>query len=807
MTNIEKIKKMNLSLEEIEKFLKQYNLEIDIDNLSEIEFFNIINIYIETKKNQVNTVLQHIKEEKKDLENKKIKIEKDIKKNQQEKWLEFNQKIEEQEAKLNQEQKKFDQKLKQKELEFKAKLEKEKDDFLQNAKEVFESDMKQKQKKLAQKEQELINKEIQLNEKEEILSEKEKTFEKQKQAQLNNLQEKLTEKEKRFDYSLKEKELNLENEIKQQANQLFKAKEDVLNQKEQILKELDIELQAKDRELNIKEKEISIEKENIPNKINELMGRKIENYEQKIELLEDEIEKLREENQEYYQELNDYKDNQNKELLSELNEKKEELKIIKDKIEKIKEEKNFQIEQNEKLIKDLQDELLELRNENESFRIRIEEIERLNSEIRIKDEKLKEVELLKGENEHIRKKLESIYSTGKEMDLRIKDIQKEENFKDKIKLEQKNEIVDEVEWLENINRLMNEYGVKYPKRLLYAFHTALKSASFSPLTVLAGVSGTGKSELPKLYSYFGGFNFLAEAVQPNWDSPESMMGYYNTIENKFDATNILKFLIQTSLSQNDNKYGYKESMNMILLDEMNLAHIELYFAEFLSKFEQKRGNKDVFIDIKLGAGYIHKILLDSNLLWIGTMNEDETTKSLSDKVHDRSFVINFPRPTKLLSRNNLKRLDEISEFKYLDRKVWDNWIQKENIFVDDKQEILDNFKQITNEINNQLSQTGRAIGHRVWQSMEFYINNHPNVIYNLNNEDELKKATKIAFEEQLVQKIMPKLRGIETHGKEKDVLNSIKELLGDFSIVEDFENGMKNPYGQFIWNSAKYLEN
>jgi len=792
MTNIEKIQKMGLEIVEVQKFLQQNNVKLDIDQLSKIEFYNIIDKYIEIKKNQVNQLIEKLKVEKEALDNQKKDIEQE------------QQKLKEKQAELEQNQMDFNQKLKQQEIEFRAKLAKEKDEFLQEAKEEFENYLTQKQKELSQKEQKLINKELKIKETEELLSQKEKTFEEQKQAQLHNLQEKLAEKEKQFNYSLKEKELKLENEIKQQANQLFKAKEDELNQKELKLKDFDIKLQAKDRELNIKEKEISIEKENIPNKVNELIGQRIENYEQKIELLEDEVERLREENQEYYQELNDYKDNQNKELLSELNEKKEELKSCKEKLEKIKEEKNSQIEQNEKLIKELQDNLFKLQNENESFRTQIEEIERLNSEIRIKDEKLKEVDLLKGENEHIRKKLEAIYSTGKEMNLRIEDIQKD--LYHKKELENQNEITDEIEWLENINNLMGEYGVKYPKRLLYAFHTALKSASYSPLTVLAGVSGTGKSELPKLYSYFGGFNFLAEAVQPNWDSPESMMGYYNTIENKFDATNILKFFIQTSLSRSDNQFGYKESMNMILLDEMNLAHIELYFAEFLSKFEQKRGNKDIFIDIKLGAGYIHKILLDNNLLWIGTMNEDETTKSLSDKVLDRSFAINFPRPTKLLSRDKLVRLDEISEFRYLSRKVWDSWLQKENIFVDDKKEILDNYKEITNKINNQLSQTGRAIGHRVWQSMEFYINNHPEVIYKTDNIEHLKQATKLAFEEQLVQKIMPKLRGIEIHGKERDVLNSIKELLSDFSIVEDFENAMRNPYGQFIWNSAKYLE-
>jgi hypothetical protein len=92
--------------------------------------------------------------------------------------------------------------------------------------------------------------------------------------------------------------------------------------------------------------------------------------------------------------------------------------------------------------------------------------------------------------------------------------------------------------------------------------------------------------------------------------------------------------------------------------------------------------------------------------------------------------------------------------------------------------------------------------------MEYYINNHPLVRNNLDNEDELIKNIKLAFEEQLVQKIMPKLRGIEVHGKEKDALMGIKDILNqnEFAITEDFELSMDNPYGQFIWNSANYLK-
>lgn len=403
--------------------------------------------------------------------------------------------------------------------------------------------------------------------------------------------------------------------------------------------------------------------------------------------------------------------------------------------------------------------------------------------------------------------LQNIFSSKNELNIRISAIE-QEHYKQESLL-QMSTFNKEVEWLENMALGMKEFGVEYPRRLLFAFHTALKSADFSPLVTLAGVSGTGKSELPKLYSYFGGFNFLAESVQPTWDSPESMMGYYNTIENKFDSTNILKFIIQTTKTQAlDTPYGWRESMNMILLDEMNLSHIELYFAEFLSKFEQRRGADNISLDIKLGAGMIHRIPLLKNILWVGTMNEDETTKSLSDKVLDRSFCINFPRPEKLKSRNYIKMLHEIKEFEYLPEKVWNSWLQKNPFDSDEYKTSIKNYNEITNEINKKMSNVGRAIGHRVWQSMEYYIQNHPDVISSISDNNKFKERIKIAYEDQLVQKIMPKLRGIETHGDEKKTLDDINDILAqnDLDIQEDFSMAMSNPYGQFIWRSAEYLK-
>jgi 5-methylcytosine-specific restriction endonuclease McrBC GTP-binding regulatory subunit McrB len=85
---------------------------------------------------------------------------------------------------------------------------------------------------------------------------------------------------------------------------------------------------------------------------------------------------------------------------------------------------------------------------------------------------------------------------------------------------------------------------------------------------------------------------LSLAVQPNWDSQESMLGFFNSIDNKFDAQPVLRLLAQSQKAQAEGyPFGLKDAMNLILMDEMNLAHVELYFAEFLSKLELRRGMK------------------------------------------------------------------------------------------------------------------------------------------------------------------------------------------------------------------------
>lgn len=369
----------------------------------------------------------------------------------------------------------------------------------------------------------------------------------------------------------------------------------------------------------------------------------------------------------------------------------------------------------------------------------------------------------------------------------------------------------EMEWLDDIYKNFKEYDFVIERRLLEAFHTSLKSAEMSPLTVLAGVSGTGKSQLPKWYSYFGGIFFESVSVQSNWDSQESMLGYFNSIDNHFDAQPILRFLAQAQHEKRGDYPTLRDYVCLVLLDEMNLAHPELYFAEFLSKLEQRRGDSAIpFIDVKLGSGQAPEPLrLRRNILWTGTMNQDETTKSLSDKVLDRSNMIFFPRPTKLERRVELKKLSDDKRKSFpLEYKVWAGWLDEgKSLFTDDQ---IEPYKQILETVNAKLADVGRAIGHRVWQSVETYMSLYPKVreARLSGNEKKLNAAMHDAFEDQLVLKVMPKLRGIETRGIGEDALSAIMSVLNDKgfgSLADDFGKACELGHGQFMWQTASYL--
>ena len=160
----------------------------------------------------------------------------------------------------------------------------------------------------------------------------------------------------------------------------------------------------------------------------------------------------------------------------------------------------------------------------------------------------------------------------------------------------------------------------------------------SKIIILEGISGTGKTSLPYALGKFLKYDANICSVQPNWKDRTELVGYYNEFTKKFNESEFLRALY-TSV--------YRRDMNIIVLDEMNLARIEYYFAEFLSIMEMPNSN-EWQIEM-IGSRDPHdpklfkngKLKIPQNVVFFGTANNDDSTFTISDKVYDRSICLFF----------------------------------------------------------------------------------------------------------------------------------------------------------------------
>lgn len=681
----------------------------------------------------------------------------------------------------------------------------------------------------------ITKREKQLNVDKEISKYKEakiREIEKEYQNKMIDLEKELDSIKKLHSETLKvreaeinKRELDLEEKIKKYVEKYsqIKDKEETFNnsikERELNLKDFENELKLKKKEYDYESKWLDKERESLQNQVNQKVEERSlaiqESYERKIESLN----KLVVEHEKTIEELENIRlKSGNKgidELAADIQFKDNLINDLKEKLSKYP-TKDIIIELQEKAIKfrELEEEIdtirkekSKLENERHKWIMTAGEVEALRDEANIEK---KRREAISVQIEKYKEEVESLKPSIEKPMQRAKRVEVIETPVLEIMGNCIEDDVSEIKWLDSIHKKCEESGINFNRRLLNAFHTALKISDWSPLTVLGGVSGTGKSELPRLYSRFGGMNYISLPVQPDWDSPQSLIGYFNSIDNRFNPTELLRAMVQCQSSNNDRivKDSVSDKMLLVLLDEMNLAHVELYFSDLLSKLESRRGKSDPeYIELDLGADEPkYKVELSRNILWAGTMNEDETTKSLSDKVLDRGNFISFPRPVKFERR---KKMQLAEKSHMLKRVTWNKWLNDRIDFNDE----LDKYKECLEAINGHLEIVGRALGHRVWQAIESYISNHPMVIeaYKDDSDLDIDRCIQLSFEEALVYKVMPKLRGIETDGDSRHkCLNQIKkrltEVLPGSSILEDFDIACQSAYGIFTWKSAKYLE-
>ncbi|MEU9397352.1 AAA family ATPase [Streptomyces sp. NPDC048324] len=193
------------------------------------------------------------------------------------------------------------------------------------------------------------------------------------------------------------------------------------------------------------------------------------------------------------------------------------------------------------------------------------------------------------------------------------------------------------EQIEHVAQYVATRGFVFDPWQIAAFITAVRT---KPFVILAGISGTGKTKLPRLVAEATGAKCITVPVRPDWTDSSDLIGF-ERLDGSFQPGELLRVARQAQ--------EHPEQQFFFVLDEMNIARVEYYLAEVLSHLENRSPDSDgrVMSDplapqlIDSAANEWAQVRLPDNLCLVGSVNMDETTYGFSKKVLDRAFVIEF----------------------------------------------------------------------------------------------------------------------------------------------------------------------
>lgn len=368
----------------------------------------------------------------------------------------------------------------------------------------------------------------------------------------------------------------------------------------------------------------------------------------------------------------------------------------------------------------------------------------------------------------------------------------------------------EITFINGLLSLTKSNNLVYEYKDLVNFHTSVKT---NPLTILSGMSGTGKTQLAYNYARMLDLSednntLLFMPISPSYSEPSDVLGYLNPMTNEYvpAETGLVDFLVHAN--------NHKNKMHMVIFDEMNLSQVEYWFSPFISILEKDMGDRYLKLyDVPASAAkndpdnenrkrYPSKIKIDDNVIFVGTVNVDETTKDFSDRLLDRTFVINlnkikFRNVFEGLKANGKEEKVDVSAAKCSDASIFMTWNKKYNMdhldaFKEHQEELdfLDDFSEL---LSSTIHSDG--ISHRVLRNIGYYLLNVPET------EDGHVIERAEAFDIIVNQTVMQKIRGTEAQlssliGVSGDDLRSTEnssliELLNKYSNISKFENVRK----------------
>lgn len=316
-----------------------------------------------------------------------------------------------------------------------------------------------------------------------------------------------------------------------------------------------------------------------------------------------------------------------------------------------------------------------------------------------------------------------------------------------------------------IRKYIEAKGFNYDGSLIENFYLGLKS---KPFVILAGTSGTGKTRLVRLFAEAIKAEYKLVSVRPDWSDSSDLFGHVD-LNQKFVPGAIIDFVKQAELNPTKPYF--------LCLDEMNLARVEYYMSDILSAIETRRYESGMIITDPVvssanygndphAPGRYGKVILPGNLYIVGTVNMDETTFPFSKKVLDRANTIEF-------SYVDLLSMPSFSTATAYKIAVTNEFLVSKYITLNDcdvaDREYIGSVCTMLSRINAILEIANAHIGYRVRDEIVFYM---------LNNREADLLDDKVAFDNQIMQKILPRVQGSS---------ESIKTMLGELLKICESE--------------------
>jgi hypothetical protein len=332
----------------------------------------------------------------------------------------------------------------------------------------------------------------------------------------------------------------------------------------------------------------------------------------------------------------------------------------------------------------------------------------------------------------------------------------------------------EEEFFERFTGLVERCGFSYRTFDLRRFHVSVKCGA---LTVLSGPSGVGKSSLPVLYTRAlngdgGGIDrpdCLMVNVNPSWLEIRDLIGHMNTLEGRYypAETGLYERLIRAQ--EEYHAQEARSGLHLICLDEMNLSQIEHYFSDFMMVLERPDGERQIQCfapDVSSPSCPFHKwsrLSIPSSVRFVGTVNFDETTRLLSDRLLDRCNLLDLQAATLpdatiasgMLAPSLSGPMVTVSDF--------DTW-QGNVSLPRDLASLLDGLRPIFQRL-------GCPISPRVYRAICQFVGSA---------EPILSEAA--AFDSQLAQRVLPKVRNLVTQ-QQLDALDELYEQLSNSDVA------------------------